>query len=299
MIRSLSKLTVNPYLLEKSHYLLPQATSIVHKRTTVIVKRINKPPLQTGSWVTQKHLDESVVDADDYKYTVYKVEETKQEEHEVKLILKRTVDDYGKKGQIVNVPYRKAHKHLLLPGFAVYHSDENLEKYRDIIIPEDVEHHSTETARLMINFWSKRVLDVVMNMDVPWTIEKWHIKASLRKHRLWVSEDRIEIPGGQICGPDMELQNKEFIAILTVSPLEKLKIRCRLHHYTDDPDRSLNKGHWYHNMAEPVWEAERQELLDMNKAPPSEKQKIMKELQPDLEKFTQWKQEREGRLAEQ
>ena len=45
---------------------------------------------------------------------------------QVKLILKRSVDDFGKKGQIVNVPFRKAHKYLLLPGFAVYHTEVSL-----------------------------------------------------------------------------------------------------------------------------------------------------------------------------
>lgn len=296
MLRSLSS------LLEKSHYLLPQSTSLLQRRTTVIVSRIHKPPLKKGPLnypVPQKVLDESVVDAEDYKYTVYKVEEWKQPEHEVKLILKRTVDDFGVKGQIVNVPYRKAHKYLLLPGFAVYHSDDNLEKYAHIVLPEDAETNSTESARIMINWWSKRVLDVTLNMDVPWTIQKWHIKASLRKHRLWVSEDRIEIPGGQISGPSMDLEQKEFIAVVTVSPLEKLKVRCRIHHFTDDPDRSVNEPSWYAKMAEPVWENEREELLNMNKAPPSEKQKAAKELKEDIETYIQWKREREARLADQ
>ena len=36
------------------------------------------------------------------------------------------MDDFGKKGQIVNVPFRKAHKYLLLPGFAVYHTEVSL-----------------------------------------------------------------------------------------------------------------------------------------------------------------------------
>lgn len=294
MLRSLSA------LLEKSHYLLPQSTSVLQRRTTVIVSRIHKPPLKTGPGVTQKVLDESVIDAEDYKYTVYKVEETNQPEHEVKLILTRTVDDFGIKGQIVNVPYRKAHRYLLLPDFAVYHSDENLEKYSNIIIPEDVEHNSTESARQMINYWSKRVLDVSLNMDVPWTIEKWHIKASLRKHKLWVKEDRIEIPGGKISGPDMDLEQKEFIAVITVSSLEKLKVRCRIHHYTDNPDLSVNQLHWHSRMsAGPVWETEREELFNMNKAPPSERLKAVKELKTDLETYANWKREREERLANQ
>ena len=69
-----------------------------------------------------------------------------------------------------------------------------------------------------------------MNSTNSWTLEPWHIKATLRKHKIWCDEADIELPGGQIQGPDMELENKEFIAILTINKKEKLKIRCRLHH---------------------------------------------------------------------
>ena len=51
--------------------------------------------------------------------------------------------------------------------------------YKDIIIPEDTPMNSSESARLFAKKWSKRVLDICMNMDNPWTIEKWHIKARI------------------------------------------------------------------------------------------------------------------------
>jgi len=282
--------------LEKCRYLQPTVTTVIQRRNTVIVKRVHKPPLVTGEHVTQKKIDESVIGTDDDQYCIYQVEEEDQPEHEVKVILKRSVDDFGKKGQVVNVPYRKAHKYLLLPGFAVYHTEENVARYADIIIPEDVQHNSSETARVMINYWSKRVLDITLNMDVPWTIEKWHIKAALRKHRLWVTEDRIEIPGGEISGPDLSLESKEFVALVDVSHLEKLKIRCRIHHHTDDFERQIKTPFWYHKMAEPVWESERLELINMAKAPPNEKQQKIPELKTDLENYFAWKKERELRL---
>jgi len=288
MLRSLSQMT---------RHLRPRATFVLQKRNTVIVKRVYKPPLVTGAELTQAKIDESVIGTDDDKYCIYKVEEAKQPEHQVKLILKRSVDDFGKKGQIVNVPFRKAHKYLLLPGFAVYHTEENLEKFADIIIPEEVQQNSSETARKMVNYWSKRVLGVKMNMDVPWTIEKWHIKTALRRQRLWVTDDRIELPGGEISGPDRSLDNKEFIAVVTVSHLEKIKIRCRIHLYTDDIERQMKIPFWYHKMAEPVWESERLELLNMPRAPPNERQKQQKELNEDIEKYVAWKNERELRLV--
>ena len=37
-----------------------------------------------------------------------------------------------------------------------------------------------------------------MSSTNPWTLEPWHIKATLRKHKVWCSEDDIQIPGGRI-----------------------------------------------------------------------------------------------------
>ena len=42
---------------------------------------------------------------------------------------------------------------------------------------------------------------------------------------MWVKEDQIEIPGekfGSIKGPDLSLENKEFVAILNINNLEKV-----------------------------------------------------------------------------
>ena len=40
--------------------------------------------------------------------------------------------------------------------------------------------------------------------------------------RLWVTEDQIEIPGGQITGPDLNMNYKEFIVNLTVNDFDKV-----------------------------------------------------------------------------
>ena len=90
------------------------------------------------------------------------------------------MDDYGKKGQVVDVEFTAAYKSLLLPKFAVYHSEENCEKYKDILIPEGEEVFSSLTAQEFCKIFSKRVFDVCMNINNPWSIEPWHIKATLR-----------------------------------------------------------------------------------------------------------------------
>ena len=200
---------------------------------------------------TPRHVvDKSVVHTDDDKYMVYEIEEKEQPHQLVKVILLRNVDDYGVKGQIVTFPDLEVHRDLLLLGYAVYHNPQNMEKYSDIIIPEDTTMNSSESARLLANHWSKRVLDVCMNMDNAWTIDRWHIKAALRKHKTWAQEENIEIPGGSISGPNLDLENKEFIAVLTINNFEKVKIRCRIHHLTTDASRAIKLESWYFRQPE-------------------------------------------------
>jgi len=270
----------------------------------VIVKRVHKPPLvkipgKTELQTPQSIIDKKVVHSDDDKWMIYEVEEKSQPNHSVKVILLRNVDDFGKKGQIVTAKFKKAHKFLLLPGFAVYHNEENLELLKDIVIPEDQELYSSPTVRRFRNFYSKRAFDVCMNGNTPWTIEKWHIKAALRRHAVWVDEEHIDIPGGQISGPDQSLEEKEFVAVLTINNHEKLDLRCRIHHLpTEDSEPLVPRPlSWHIKLAEPVWEEERQRLADINKAFPNKKQREDKQLKEDIAKWDLWKNEREKRLA--
>jgi hypothetical protein len=55
--------------------------------------------------------------------------------------------DFGRRGQILSLPRETALKELLLPQRAVYASPENLETYKDIVIPEDSIEYSSEIVR--------------------------------------------------------------------------------------------------------------------------------------------------------
>jgi len=273
--------------------------SFMPSRNTVIVKRVHKPPLieTPGNHpldTPQRILDREVIHSDDDRWMLYEVEEKFQPHHKIKLILLRNVDDFGKKGQIVDVVFHDAYNKLLLPKFAVYHSEENMELYKDIIIPEGTEVFSSEYAQKFNSRYSKRVFDICMNIETSWTIEPWHIKASLRKHKVWVKSEDIELPGGKIEGPDMNLENKEFVAIVTLNNQEKVNLRCRIHHVGEGA--VVNHG-WYIKQAEPVWESERQLLLDMNRAPPNKKLREIKDLKEDVDAFNEWRFERDLRLA--
>lgn len=97
-------------------------------------------------------------------------------------------------------------------------------------------------------------LAVVMNKETPWLIEKWHIKASLRKAGYNVAEETITLPETPISGPDLLKQNKEFYVTVTVNDLEKATVKCRIHHWSTDPSERLPYvlDHWK-EVAEPLF----------------------------------------------
>ena len=74
----------------------------------------------------------------------------------------------------------------------------------------------------------------------------------------------------------------------------QVKLRCRLHHVGEG---EVENPAWFIQEAEPVWEHERDELLDMNRAPPNKAIRESKELQNHIENYNKWKIDREIRLA--
>lgn len=62
-------------------------------------------------------------------------------------------------------------------------------------------------------------LSVVMNMEQPWVLKPWHVKASFRKCGYNVPEYAITIPETPISGPDMSIEGKQFFVTVTVSLL--------------------------------------------------------------------------------
>lgn len=73
-----------------------------------------------------------------------------------------------------------------------------------------------------------------MNLDNPWTIEKWHIRTNFRRAGYWVPDEAIELPPLPISGPDMGIENREFYVTVTVNKDDSAKVRCRLNHDTID-----------------------------------------------------------------
>ena len=71
--------------------------------------------------------------------------------------------EFGKRGQIRTLNARVARQELLLPGFGVYASPENLQRYTDIVIPEDaVQYSSTSVSEVRISVFKGQIREDVI-----------------------------------------------------------------------------------------------------------------------------------------
>lgn len=165
----------------------------------------------------------------------------------LEVILTAFVNGIGDRGDIVSLQRTEAYNKLLLPGLAVYNTDENLQKYASIKDDTAKEVlHSSPHAQRTVNVLQNRILAVIMNKDEPWTLEPWHIRASLRKAGMHAADGTIELPKEPITGPDLLKQGKEFIVTVTINNMEKAKVRCRIHHWSTNPSDRLPYAvdHW-------------------------------------------------------
>lgn len=177
------------------------------------------------------------------KHHIYDLVEDRntKKKPEVNVILTTYVDGLGNKGDSVVVTSRFAYNKLLLPGLAVYDTPENKLKHQKIESANKADEitYSSQFVLRTINVMQNRLIGVVMNKTQPWTIERWHIRTSLRKAGINVlDESAIELPKEKITGPDPDKQGKQFVVTVTINNTEKAKVRCRIHHYSNDPKKA-------------------------------------------------------------
>jgi len=219
--------TLKPLVQLKSAFLNPEAILHQQLRTTYILKRKYPAPLHKNG-LPSKRLRP--------KYYIYEVvkDTAIERKPDLNLILTQYVEGLGNPGEKVTVPPTYGYNKLLLPGLAVYASPENIEKYKDYKTGEHEVKHSSPYAQATAQQLSKMVLSIVMNKDNPWTLQPWHIRSSFRKCGYTVPDEAITLPSKPIKGPDMNLQDREFYIGVTINNLEKVNIRCRIHHWSTE-----------------------------------------------------------------
>jgi len=293
------------------------ASPLVYQQSrSVVVKRVYQPPVVKGTNVTQEMIDRNV--PEDILYKRYEVMEKESEIEDtippIQIILTRSIEEFGKKGQVLTMPSEKAHKELLFPGLAVYASPENLEAYRDVIIPEDAVQFSSKSIQKAYPELSRKVICLKMHDVNPWTVEKWHIRVALRQQGIFVDSDEcVTFNSKPISGPNPALQGKEFRVTLKVNKLEEIPLRFVLYQdsvkvieesseddlSTDLPlePEVIPPDGWEWMFNEPVFEDERQQLeLIPRRHMDEDVVKANPHLKTHLDKYNQWRVKRDKEL---
>lgn len=212
-------------------------------RNTFILKRRFPVPL------IKKHQTRPTLKHKHFIYDLVEDRNTKKHPN-IDVILLDNVKNIGEKGELITMSSLRAYNFLLLPKLAVYATPENIKKY---IIEDEAERKKFRTSsspfvERTLQQLSIYYLSVKMNMEVPWTIEKWHISACFRLAGFMVPEHAITLPEKAITGPNLSNENKEFYVTVKINNCEETIVRCRLHHYSADPFKLI-----YYD--EPYWTA--------------------------------------------
>lgn len=200
--------------LKKNVFL--RTNELVHNqiRTIFVIKRVNPPKLHRKGEAPKN------MKRKNYIYELVKNTET-EKQPEIEVILKSYVEGLRNVGRKVSVSPNYAYNKLLLPGLAVYAYPANVKNF--YIQTDTDKEYSFAYALYTVKSLQRVLLSVVMNMENPWTIKPWHIKASFRKCGYIVPESAITLPETPISGPDMNLEDKEFFITVTVSTLNCVK----------------------------------------------------------------------------
>lgn len=227
---------------------LPSKTADLSQQTrnTFILKRRLQP------FPHKKNCKPKFLKARHFIYEL--VEDTNVRKREpLNLILTQYVKGLGNAGTRITMSPTKAYSKLLLPKLADYASPENIEKYSKLATEVDETPFSSASVEQTMSYLSQKRISVVMSKDVPWTLEKWHIRTSFRKAAIYMSEDCIIMPEKPISGPNLDIEGKEFFVTLVINNREQVKVRCCLHHWTPDKAAQIFVDEFWKMPAEPIF----------------------------------------------
>ncbi|XP_041969091.1 39S ribosomal protein L9, mitochondrial [Aricia agestis] len=212
-------------------------------RNTFVLKRRLPPPLHKKGGRPEKLKG---------RHFIYElVEDTAvKKKDDVKVILNQFVDGVGNVGDILSLRPTVAYRDFLMPGLAVYANEANISKYKaDESKPIDNVEFSSPYAQRTMGCLSRLVLQITMSKTQPWTLEPWHVRASFRKAGYVVPESAIIMPKVAIKGPDLSLQEKEFLVTVKINNKEEVNVRCRIHHWATGLERLPHLPfHWKKTM---------------------------------------------------
>lgn len=209
-------------------------TTIISSRNTFILKR--KYPVRLRPKASEDARPR--LKGKDYCYELVENTEVRKQEP-IPIILKQYVEGLGLPGECVSVKKFEAYSKYLITGLADYATPEEVEKARKRKELLETKNYSSLSALRTAKYLEKNLLSVVMNKDVEWTLEPWHIHVAFRKAGINVPTNCIELPEKPIKGPNLNWELKCFCVTVTINNQEKATVRCRLHHWSTNPGDRL------------------------------------------------------------
>jgi len=267
------------------------------KRNAMVFKRVY-PPKRLPESATQDEINKTILTEDFRHFRYDVVGETDAEPAEIKVLLLKSSEEFGRRGQIRSINARIARQELLLPGLGVYASPYNLEKFKKIVLPEDSVQFSSETVSKCVAEMSKYVVPIVMNGNNRWTLEPWHVKFALLNYGIFLEEHCIKIPDEKISGPNQDLEGKEFLLTLQINDFEKVKIRAVMFHKTsEDGSKEIPSLNWEKRFYQPMFPNEAEELKMLPRHPVVTNDVIgLSDANEILEQYASWKSYRDKKL---
>ncbi|KAJ9592175.1 hypothetical protein L9F63_001291 [Diploptera punctata] len=196
-------------------------------RTTFILKR-RSPPGLYKKWQTH---GSKRLKARHFIYDL--VEDTNLRKNEdLEVILTDYVKGVGNPGDKIKMKENFVYNNFLLPGLAVYASEQNVEKFGKNIGIEEKLKFSSPYVQDTMKYLSDITVKILMNKEVAWIIQPWHVRSSFRRAGIHVPEDAIKLPEEQIAGPNLDLEGKYFEVIVTINNRETVPVKCVIHHWS-------------------------------------------------------------------
>ncbi|KRX42001.1 39S ribosomal protein L9, mitochondrial [Trichinella murrelli] len=130
---------------------------------------------------------------------------------DVAVILTQDVEGYGKAGEVITVSSEILHNELLPLKLAVYPTKFNRRLYN--ITDEQMSKRGQKKLSFELRTSKElhsMVVIVNMSLDNEWTLEKWHLRVSMRLQGFMVPDDCIVLPLHPIVGPNLDLEAKLF-----------------------------------------------------------------------------------------
>ncbi|KRX20564.1 39S ribosomal protein L9, mitochondrial [Trichinella nelsoni] len=130
---------------------------------------------------------------------------------DVAVILTQDVEGYGKAGEVITVSSEILHNELLPLKLAVYPTKFNRRLYN--ITDEQMSKRGQKKLSFELRTSKElhsMVVIVNMSLDNEWTLEKWHLRVSMRLQGFMVPDDCIVLPLHRIVGPNLDLEAKLF-----------------------------------------------------------------------------------------